>query len=413
MNGHRISLPVIVTLSGVLSSFFVSLSEEASVADPILKGSPRVNRSVSVYTSTVNNGTFYPTLLGGSSLLDGVYESFNSTGLMALGGVLLAAGSLFALQQLPEPDILRKQVTDIVDFIPQKLSQLPRVVNGRLAAAKAAKTHNVVDNYLYVNTGANDAAFLAPRAPPQTPVHFNYQTTTSGVNPFISLNPTVPTYYTDQLQLSAPPTTPAPPLSTLPPVHRDVYRAPGPPYGKQKNKKKNRSKKKSEEEKRTLGKDLLTFTKSFHKGLGKGLKGFGQYTFGGLDKADWGDGGGESTVGKRGGSSSDVYDYGFEPSLHFSASSRYDEGEEEFNADDIKAYDFNEIVKRTHNLLSDHYDYDYGDLYDPEASRFRTNRYPFSSSSKQNSEGGRRRRRRRNRKRRRQRHKQLSRRRGG
>ena len=60
---------------------------------------------------------------------------------------------LFALQQLPEPDILRKQVTDIVDFIPQKLSQLPRVVNGRLAAAKAAKTHNVVDNYLYVNTG--------------------------------------------------------------------------------------------------------------------------------------------------------------------------------------------------------------------------------------------------------------------
>ena len=60
------------------------------------------------------------------------------------------------------------------------------------------------------------------------------------------------------------------------------------------------------------------------------------------------------------GSSSDVYDYGFEPSLHFSASSRYDEGEEEFNADDIKAYDFNEIVKRTHNLLSDHYDYDYG-----------------------------------------------------
>ena len=93
MNGHRISLPVIVTLSGVLSSFFVSLSEEASVADPILKGAPRVNRSVSVYTSTVNNGTFYPTLLGGSSLLDGVYESFNSTGLMALGGVLLAAGS--------------------------------------------------------------------------------------------------------------------------------------------------------------------------------------------------------------------------------------------------------------------------------------------------------------------------------
>ena len=82
MNGHRISLPVIVTLSGVLSSFFVSLSEEASVADPILKGSPRVNRSVSVYTSTVNNGTFYPTLLGGSSLLDGVYESFNSTGLI-------------------------------------------------------------------------------------------------------------------------------------------------------------------------------------------------------------------------------------------------------------------------------------------------------------------------------------------
>ena len=93
MNGHRISLPVIVTLSGVLSSFFVSLSEEASV-DPILKGSPRVNRSVSVYTSTVNNGTFYPTLLGGSSPLDGVYESFNSTGLMALGGVLLAAGSM-------------------------------------------------------------------------------------------------------------------------------------------------------------------------------------------------------------------------------------------------------------------------------------------------------------------------------
>ena len=46
-----------------------------------------------------------------------------------------------------------KQVTDIVDFIPQKLSQLPRVVNGRLAAAKAAKTHNIVDNYLYVNTG--------------------------------------------------------------------------------------------------------------------------------------------------------------------------------------------------------------------------------------------------------------------
>ena len=74
------------------------------------------------------------------------------------------------------------------------------------------------------------------------------------------------------------------------------------PYGKQKNKKKNRSKKKSEEEKRTLGKDLLTFTQSFHKGLGKGLKGFGQYTFGGLDKADWGDSGGESTVGKRGGS---------------------------------------------------------------------------------------------------------------
>ena len=57
--------------------------------------SDRTNRSVSVYTAAVNNGTLYPTLLGGSSVLDGVYDAFNSTGLMALGGVLLAAGSKF------------------------------------------------------------------------------------------------------------------------------------------------------------------------------------------------------------------------------------------------------------------------------------------------------------------------------
>ena len=47
--------------------------------------------SVSVYTSQIENG-LYPALLGGSSLLETVYESYNSTGLMALGGLLLAAG---------------------------------------------------------------------------------------------------------------------------------------------------------------------------------------------------------------------------------------------------------------------------------------------------------------------------------
>ena len=47
--------------------------------------------SVSVYTSQIENG-LYPALLGGSSLLETIYESYNSTGLMALGGLLLAAG---------------------------------------------------------------------------------------------------------------------------------------------------------------------------------------------------------------------------------------------------------------------------------------------------------------------------------
>ena len=54
---------------------------------------------------------------------------------------------IFALRQLPEPAVLRTRLVEIADFVPQRLNRLPQVVNGRLAAAKAAKTKDVVDNY--------------------------------------------------------------------------------------------------------------------------------------------------------------------------------------------------------------------------------------------------------------------------
>ena len=128
---------------------------------------------------------------------------------------------LFALRQLPEPEVLRTRLVEIADFVPQKLNRLPLVVNGRLAKAKAARTKNVVDNYYQ----QNDNTFLAPRPP----VHFKYQTTTV---PYTKFDPSfVYNQSPVTTQILTPPvvhTTLPPQTTTTPKVHRDVYRAPGP-----------------------------------------------------------------------------------------------------------------------------------------------------------------------------------------
>lgn len=51
----------------------------------------KVSASLSVYTASVA-GDIYPSLLGGSNLLENIYSTYNRTGLMAIGGILLAAG---------------------------------------------------------------------------------------------------------------------------------------------------------------------------------------------------------------------------------------------------------------------------------------------------------------------------------
>ena len=85
-----------VTINGII------LLQLALWLVPILrtsKSSICVIATVDLYTSEVNpsdggaiNSLAFPSVLGGSVIFDTIYNTYNTTGIMAIGAALLAAG---------------------------------------------------------------------------------------------------------------------------------------------------------------------------------------------------------------------------------------------------------------------------------------------------------------------------------